>query len=78
MWVKVAPKARHRAQIFSKLSILVADTLKTNSVNFFDSATTLKIDPFPYMMGVMQKLTCSRFEKLPIFWHSKLCKICSI
>ncbi len=46
--VKVAPKARLRAQIFIKFCILVTDTLKINPVKFFDSAPTLKIDPFPY------------------------------
>ena len=45
----MVPNARLQAQIFSKLFILVADTLNINSVNFFDRATTLKIDPFPYM-----------------------------
>ena len=56
---KVAPKARLRTQIFSKLTILVADALKTNSVNLFDRATTLKIDPFPYMaiMPYMERIT---------------------
>ena len=46
--LKVAPKARLRAQIFIKFCILVTDTLKINPVKFFDSAPTLKIDPFPY------------------------------
>ncbi len=56
--LKVVPNARLRAQIFSKLFILVADTLDINSVNFFDRAMTSKIDPFPYMglLPYMEKL----------------------
>ena len=60
-------QGRLLAQIFSKLSILVANAFKTNSVNFFfNLATTLKIDPFPYMaiMPYMERLTVSGTEGL--------------
>ncbi len=58
MHLKVAPKARLQAQIFVKFLLLVTDTLNINSVNFFRSATTLKIDPFPYkgIMPYMERL----------------------
>ncbi len=64
----MAPKARLRAQIFSKLSILVADALKNNSVNFFDPVKTLKINPFPYM-AIMPYM--ERLEAGDLYAHSE-------
>ena len=46
--IKVAPKARLRAQIFFKFHVMVTNDLNINSVNFFVSAMILKFDPFPY------------------------------
>ncbi len=60
-FLKVAPKARLRAQIFIKFCILVMGNLKINPVKFFGLATTLKIDPFPYkdIMPYMERLNGS-------------------
>ena len=69
----MAPKARLWAQIFSKLSILVADALKTISVNFFDPATTLKIDTFPYM-AIMPYM--ERLEAGDLYAHSEWYRGC--
>ncbi len=68
--VKVSLKARLWAHIFLKLSIWVPDTLKTNSVNYFDPATTLKIDPFPYMaiMPYVERLAAGDLNA-----HSEWC-----
>ena len=51
-YFKVAAYPSLRARIPVKFHLLVISTLKMNSVKFFDWATILKIDPFPYK-GIM-------------------------
>ncbi len=46
---KVAAYPRLRARISVKFYLMVINTLKMNSVSFFDRATIVKIDPFPYL-----------------------------